>query len=298
MEKALVETGWTVEQMADRLDYKSLKRAMAGEIPLPESKRRHIQDLVALAVAERKVPSYLLQDVEEEEILVHARSYGPREVLRKELQKSGLNPAQLAKRIGYKIGVIQALVEGNARISERMADAIVKVLPTLSKEDLMSGSESPMVLEEAGMRGTVGMKPTIKPPPGHTVRMIPLLSWAQAGAMKGFTDEAYDHEAVTAFDVSDPKAFAVTIRGDSMDPVIREGATVVVCPSWQPRNGEEVICRTVDGDVMCKIYQSKFNGQFVILSSYNSAHPPIELSRDEIAWIYPVHSYTHTRRTE
>lgn len=43
------ETGLSLAELAERLDYKSLKRAMAGEIPLPESKRRHIQDLIQLA---------------------------------------------------------------------------------------------------------------------------------------------------------------------------------------------------------------------------------------------------------
>lgn len=38
----------SVDELAARLDYKSLKRAMQGEIALPESKRRHIQDLVLL----------------------------------------------------------------------------------------------------------------------------------------------------------------------------------------------------------------------------------------------------------
>jgi hypothetical protein len=49
---------------------------------------------------------------------------------------------------------------------------------------------------------------------------------------------------------------------------------------------------------MCKIYQAKSSGQFIILSSYNSAYPPIELQRSEIEWIYPVQSVQKTRRRE
>ncbi|MGC3988311.1 MAG: S24 family peptidase [Chthoniobacteraceae bacterium] len=53
-----------------------------------------------------------------------------------------------------------------------------------------------------------------------------------------------------------------------------------------PRNGETVIARTVHGDVMCKLYQSRSG--VVVLSSWNPAYPPIEIPREEIAWIYPV----------
>jgi phage repressor protein C with HTH and peptisase S24 domain len=73
-----------------------------------------------------------------------------------------------------------------------------------------------------------------------------------------------------------------------MEPTIKEGDVAVICPSWEPRHGDEVICRTIHGDVMCKIYQPNPGEKKVILSSYNPAFPPQEFSQDEIEWIYPV----------
>jgi phage repressor protein C with HTH and peptisase S24 domain len=139
------------------------------------------------------------------------------------------------------------------------------------------------------MRGTFGATPEIDMPAGKRARFVPLLSWAQAGALEaGFTDEAYDYSGTISVDLNDRKAFGITIRGDSMVPEIQEGDDVIVSPSSAPSNGEMVIARTIHGDVMCKLYQTREGGTKVVLSSYNPAYPPIELSRDEIAWVYPV----------
>jgi phage repressor protein C with HTH and peptisase S24 domain len=223
---------------------------------------------------------------------------GPRGLLKETLAAHQMTAAELAKRIGYEIGPVQAVVDGGARISESMAEAIERELPELEKEALLGGSDTPRITTDSGTYGTMGAKPQIAVPKGMDVRMVPLISWAQAGAMSSYDDEVYSHEAIPVFDVPDRKAFALTVRGNSMTPEINEGDKVIVCPSWQPRNGDEVICRTVDGDVMCKIYHSKEGGKIVILSSYNSgAHPPFELNRDEIAWIYPVQGVQKTRRS-
>lgn len=48
IDQALNQLGITIPKLAQRLAYKSLRRAYAGEIPLPDSKIRHIEDLVEM----------------------------------------------------------------------------------------------------------------------------------------------------------------------------------------------------------------------------------------------------------
>lgn len=228
----------------------------------------------------------------------HVMTGGPRGLLQEALRKRGWAPADLAKQIKYDAGVTNAIVMLGGRISENMAVEIVKVIPELTLEELVGGSDLPRILEESGVRGTMGAIPKVISLDGQRVRMIPLISMTQAGPSINFDDEIYQHEAVAVVDVKDPRAFALQVRGNSMEPEIKDGDVAVVCPSWTPRNGDEVICRTVHGDVMCKIYQTKFNGQFIILSSYNPAYPAVELQREEIEWIYPVQSVQKTRRRE
>lgn len=54
IDAAVSTTGLSLDQLAERLDYKSLRRIRAGEFPLPDAKRRHIEDLMQLAELERE----------------------------------------------------------------------------------------------------------------------------------------------------------------------------------------------------------------------------------------------------
>jgi phage repressor protein C with HTH and peptisase S24 domain len=216
------------------------------------------------------------------------QSSGARGRLADALQALGITAADLAKRIGYQTGVVQAVVEGGARISEQMAKKIAGELG-IDAEDLLSGSDDAPIMAEDAAEGTVGATPKLRVPPGSKARYVPLLSWAQAGALNaGHLDEAYDYKGVISIDVKDTRAFAVEIRGNSMEPRIAEGDRAIVTPGREPRAGDTVIARTVTGDVMCKLFQSKDDGRVVVLSSWNPAFPPVELRREEIAWIYPV----------
>lgn len=213
-----------------------------------------------------------------------------REKLSRALIRTGMTPEELAKRMGYDSGVINAVVNGTARASERMIEAIVRYVPLLTKEDLMGGSDEVPIIADGGAEGTYGAKPNIIVPPGSSVRYIPLISWAQAGTMNSLTflDEAYDFRGIAAFNMTDRRAFAVEIEGDSMAPKIEPGDHAIISPSLAPQIGDTVVVHTLDGRVMCKIYYTREGGRLVILESLNKNYQPVELSRDEILWIYPV----------
>lgn len=62
IDAAISTTGLSLDQLAERLDYKSLRRIRAGEFPLPDAKRRHIQDLMQLAELEREKASCVVRE--------------------------------------------------------------------------------------------------------------------------------------------------------------------------------------------------------------------------------------------
>ena len=222
----------------------------------------------------------------------------PRAALKRARELAGLSVSQLAHRIGRDPGYLRSLEDGGAPISERTVDLLCRELPGVDKETLLSGSDQPVVVRDDGAEGAYGATPNLILPPGMKARYLPLLSWAQAGALgAGHVDDGYDYTGVLAFDVSDLKAFALEIRGDSMSPSINEGDRVIVCPGWEPRAGDTVVARTVDGDVYCKLLQRRAGEKFVLISQ-NSAHGPIELRRDEIAWLYPVGQVTKNLRRD
>lgn len=218
-------------------------------------------------------------------------SRSPIETMRVARQSKGLSFADLAKLTKYKADVLQAVEEGNGKASEKMIEAICAALQ-LSKADLLSGQ----IPEANGASGTYGAKPNVVAGPGvGTPRYVPLISMATAGTMgaSSFTDGGYDYEGTLAFDVKDNRAFGVKITGDSMAPVFAPGDIAIVYPSSAPRSGDHVIARLSDhagGGVLFKIYTPRDGGDRIVLSSYNPAHPPAELKREDLIWIYPVQS--------
>lgn len=223
-------------------------------------------------------------------------SHTPLGHLQHAMAKAGIDAPTLAKKIGYRIGVTQAVVEGRSRASEKMLEAICEVLPTLSKERLMTNEEHPQILQEDGAEATYGAKPRVRLAPGMKGRYVPLLSFAQAGQYQiGHTDEAYGDEAVLALDIDDNDAFAVTIEGDSMAPGINPHDRVIVCPNWAVQTGDTVLVKTKEGDVFCKLYQ-RGTSTTLHLASVNPLHPPMTLRRSDVAWIYPVAQHTRNLR--
>jgi phage repressor protein C with HTH and peptisase S24 domain len=126
------------------------------------------------------------------------------------------------------------------------------------------------------------------------VKMVPLISWAQCGAHGAPDDSAYGQDGFMVFDPADPKAFAIALEGDSMAPKYEAGDIAVLYPSFPPRNGDVVVARLRNEDVMCKLFQSA--GDEVILSSYNQVYQPLRLPRSELLFCYPVAKVMKTLR--
>lgn len=281
VKKVRESLGLSMVAFAKRMGY---DRNYLGAIEKGKREPGH-RFIAQLEILEREVDSGLVSNLSPQ----HEEQTNPRALLRAAMTTAGFTCATLARAIGYEIGVVQAVVNGGARISQKMAEKIVKVLPSLSPEDLLNGSDHPQIISETGVEGTVGATPDIEVPEGVKVRYVPLLSWAQAGALDAsHVDDGYEYKGVVAFNVSDRKAFAVEIKGESMAPKIPEGARAVVCPSSEPKPGNVVIVRMLDGDVMCKLYHPKDGGRTVVLTSWNQAYPPLEYPREQVSWMYPV----------
>jgi phage repressor protein C with HTH and peptisase S24 domain len=106
---------------------------------------------------------------------------------------------------------------------------------------------------------------------------------------KGFFDsegrpdgEGWDEVNVPA--VTDKEAYALEITGDSMLPVYRQGDTIVVSPSATVRNGDRVVVRTSDGQVMAKILQ-KQTSSTVELASFNPTLPVKTYEAKNVDWM-------------
>jgi len=75
--------------------------------------------------------------------------------------------------------------------------------------------------------------------------------------------------------------YAVRVRGDSMRPFLKEGATLYIKPESRPEivNGDYVIFK--DKDYNCWVKLVEFHEQAVILKSLNPTYPDIVKTHDE-----------------
>jgi phage repressor protein C with HTH and peptisase S24 domain len=117
---------------------------------------------------------------------------------------------------------------------------------------------------------------------------IPVIGYAQAGDKGYFDDAGYPTgsgwDEVLFPQIGDLHAFALEISGDSMEPIFRDGDTIVVSPGAGIRRGDRVVVRTREGEVMAKEL-ARQSARKVELVSLNEAHPDRTLNVEEIDWI-------------
>jgi phage repressor protein C with HTH and peptisase S24 domain len=122
----------------------------------------------------------------------------------------------------------------------------------------------------------------------RTVRTVPLLGLAQAGANSHFDDsglpagKGWDEVALPSVD--DEHAFALEISGDQMRPAYREGDVIVVSPATPIRRGDRVVVKTTGGEVMVRELKRR-TAKALELQSLNPSQPDRTLAATDIAWI-------------
>jgi phage repressor protein C with HTH and peptisase S24 domain len=117
---------------------------------------------------------------------------------------------------------------------------------------------------------------------------VPVIGYAQAGDKGYFDDAGYPTgsgwDEVLFPQISDQHAFALEISGSSMEPMYRDGDTIVVSPAAGIRRGDRVVVRTHDGEVMAKEL-SRQSARKIELTSLNKDHADRSLGVEEIDWM-------------
>ena len=117
---------------------------------------------------------------------------------------------------------------------------------------------------------------------------VPLLGFARAGAGGYFDDAGFPAgegwEQVEIPGRAGEHAYALTVQGDSMLPLYRDGDVLVVEPGATVRRGDRVVVRTAGGEVMAKILARRTSAEIDLLS-LNPEHPQRTLPVSEVDWI-------------
>lgn len=117
---------------------------------------------------------------------------------------------------------------------------------------------------------------------------IPVLGFARAGQGGFFDDGGFPvGQGWSEIEFPDPqkeRAYALTIQGDSMLPLYRDGDKIIVEPDSSVKIGDRVVVRTHGGEVMAKLLIQK-NDKEVSLQSINRDYPDPVIPTKEIDWI-------------
>lgn len=91
-------------------------------------------------------------------------------------------------------------------------------------------------------------------------KQIPLISYVSAGAWTGAVDAFQPNDAhdwlVTDLDLSEG-AFALEIKGDSMQPEFKPGDRVIIDPEIAPQPGDFVVAKNGDDEALFKKYRPR-----------------------------------------
>jgi len=120
---------------------------------------------------------------------------------------------------------------------------------------------------------------------------IPLIGFAEAGAGGYFDDvglpvgKGWDEIAFPG--VTDERAYALEISGDSMLPAYRDGDVIIVSPAAPVRRGDRVVVKTGSGEIMVKELKRQTAKQ-IELKSLSADHPERTLALEDVVWLARV----------
>ncbi len=123
---------------------------------------------------------------------------------------------------------------------------------------------------------------------GGVVHRIPVIGYAQTGRQGYFDDAGYPTgngwDEVDFPNIGDSHAYALEISGDSMQPVYRDGDTIIVSPEANVRRGDRVVVRTKAGEILAKQLVRQTANR-IELHSINKAHDDITLAAEDVDWM-------------
>lgn len=117
-------------------------------------------------------------------------------------------------------------------------------------------------------------------------RRIGVIGWAHAGQAASYDEIPDSWKRMIPTDCRDPHAFAVTLEGDSMEPLFRDGDTLVLMPSERIYNGCIAVLRLASDGVLLRRLETR--DQRLRLVPLNPRYEVEEMECDQISWAYPV----------
>ncbi|MBF0626070.1 MAG: helix-turn-helix domain-containing protein [Magnetococcales bacterium] len=181
-------------------------------------------------------------------------------------KKAGLNKSQLARLAGVKPQSVIQWEAGRTGIAKRNIDAVARQLQ-VSPEWLQFGR----TVQESAVD-------TLHPRP-PMVHRVPLISWQQAAFWTGMGLPSQSGGPERWVDTTRPvgrRPFALRMTGDSMEPLVPSGATIIVDPDVDAVHNSLVVVRLGSG-LETTFKQWVIDGGHHLLKPINPRYPILSL---------------------
>ena len=110
---------------------------------------------------------------------------------------------------------------------------------------------------------------------------IPVLGRVAAGVPLEMVEDVIDWEEISSAVADSGEIFALSVKGDSMEPRILDGDVVIIRKQDDAESGDIVIASVNGDDATCKRLRKYREG--IELIPLNSAYAPVFFSNQEIA---------------
>ena len=181
------------------------------------------------------------------------------ELVKKLTAEQNMSMSELARRVGIAKSAISRYFNGTRELPLNKIGDFASVLHTTP--DYLLGMENEP-------QSPQGLK-------------IPVLGTVAAGIPISAVEDILDYEEVPQSWENQGEFFGLRIKGDSMQPEINDGDTVIVRQQSTANNGDVVIALVNGDDATCKKFEKLDNG--IMLISNNSSYSPMYFSNEEVA---------------
>ncbi|SEJ63492.1 Phage repressor protein C, contains Cro/C1-type HTH and peptisase s24 domains [Azotobacter beijerinckii] len=191
------------------------------------------------------------------------------------MRERQISQEQMAERMGVTQGAIGHWLNGRREPKLEVINQMLELLdlpPLVVTAPPAESEETPLVHEGK-------LEPS-------AFRRAPMKGIAQLGP-DGYWDVLDYADGWVDIPSSDPDAYSLRVRGDSMSPAIRDGWAIWCEPNRDPVSGEYVMVRRTNGQQMVKelLYA---NSECVSLMSINASYGRLTIPWSEIEHIHPV----------
>lgn len=221
----------------------------------------------------------MLKNIKESTSTEHNIMKSVKERLQHFLKEEGITASEFSRKMGLSTAYIASMRKS---MPADKVEKLIQVFPQINRDWLLYG-EGEMYRDLGGE----GIEP-------HRLdrHMIPLVpAQAHAGMLENYARGYTADECSRIYSPHIEAELAITVKGDSMEPVIHSGTILCVKrineKAFIPW-GSPLVLSTENGTLVKLLYPSQKGEDYVEARSYNKDYPPFSVPLETVHGIYRI----------